>query len=80
MRLLVSTAIVVIAALLLLNAAYCWNGSLEEFPTDEQHEKIRVGTLAVGCVLAVVELALVYLARQLRRRESLRPSTSRGIP
>lgn len=52
-------AIVIVGALLALNVAYCRHGSLEEFPTDEQQEKIALVTTWLGTALAVVEVVLV---------------------
>lgn len=67
MRRLIWIPIAAIGALLMLNVAYCWNGSLEDFPTEEQQDKIRTVTLVNGVVLTVVEIGLIALARWLRR-------------
>jgi hypothetical protein len=75
-RLLVWVAAAVIAALLVLNAAYCWQGSLEEFPTDEQQDKVRVVTLALGFLLLMIEAGLIALAVWLRRQARAAPKAS----
>ena len=71
-RLLVWTAAAAIAALLVLNVAYCWHGSLEVLPTQEQQEKIFLFTLVLGGFLFILEAALIALAVSLRRRAGVK--------
>lgn len=58
---------IVVAIVLCLDVAYLMAGSLEEFPTGEQESKVRVVTSVVAAVLLVVEAALWFIYRQLRR-------------
>jgi hypothetical protein len=55
-----------VGLLLLLDVVYFVRGSLEEFPTAEQQEKIRTVTGVIGASLLVVEIALWRLLRYLR--------------
>ena len=57
-----------VALLLCLDVAYFFRGSLEEFPTDEQEDKVRRVSAALAAVLVVTELVLAALLRHLGRR------------
>jgi len=58
---------IVVAGLLVLDAAYFVNGSLEMFPTEEQQSKVRVVTAWLGAVLILLEAGLIVLFLWLRR-------------
>jgi hypothetical protein len=58
----------VVAVFLLLDIACYINGSPELFPTDEQQEKIKIFTVAVGIPLAYIEAALVLLLVRQQRK------------
>jgi hypothetical protein len=57
---------IAVALLLCLDVAYLLHGSLEEFPTPEQSNKIRVVTSVLAVLLLGVEVALWALFRRLR--------------
>jgi hypothetical protein len=57
----------VLGALLALDVAYGWRGSLEWFPTAGQQDKVRVVTRVIGGGLGVLEFATLFaLWRQWR--------------
>jgi hypothetical protein len=56
-------AMVVVGLLLCLDVLYFIRGSLEEFPTDEQMDKVRTVTAVIAVVLAVAEIGLWALFR-----------------
>jgi hypothetical protein len=57
----------VVGMLFLLAIAYFVRGSLEEFPTDEQIDKVRSVTAVSAALLLVVEVGLLSLLRRLPR-------------
>lgn len=61
-------AMIAVGLLLCLDVAYFLRGSLEEFPTDEQQDKVRRVTAAIAAVLVLAEVALWSLLRHLRPR------------
>jgi hypothetical protein len=62
------------AILLLLDAAYFFNGSLELFPTPDQQAKVRGVAVLLGACFAVTEVAICYLlARLLRKKQATDP-------
>ena len=61
-----------LAVLLLLLAGYVVQGSLEQFPTDEQQGKTRIGALLGFVVLAVLEIAVVVKAIRSAKPKTLR--------
>ena len=69
-KLAVLLAMTVAAALLFLDILYFARGSLEQFPTEEQDDKIRVVTAVIAVALIVVELGLWHLLRSLDVRQS----------
>jgi len=60
-RVAVRSVMLVLGLLLIVFIAYAINGSLEEFPTEEDHAKVRTvaGVLATTIILAEVALWLV---------------------
>lgn len=69
-RLAVIFAMLVVGLLLLLAVAYFARGSLEEFATAEQQDKIRTVMGVAALLLAALEVALWRLLRHLRRAPS----------
>ena len=67
-RYVVVVAMLVVGLLLCLDLAYLVRGSLEEFPTDEDHGKVRLVTTAIAGALLVAELGLGFLLRSLSAR------------
>ena len=59
---------IVTGAILCISVVYFLRGSLEMFPTEEDHAKIRVVMGATTAILIAVELALWFLLRHLKRR------------
>ncbi len=47
------------SGLLLLALIYFLNGSLEEFPTEEQQEKVKIVTGGLSVIFLIIELLLV---------------------
>ena len=74
LRSVVLLAMVVVGLLLCLDVAYFAHGSLEWFPTDEQEDKVRRVTAALGAVLLASELVLWSILRHLRRGATPRRS------
>ena len=68
MRIALWLGCAVVAAVLAVNVAYCWHGSLEAMPTEEQQDKVFVVTIALGMVLAVIEAVLVAAAMRVGTR------------
>jgi hypothetical protein len=66
----VGLGMVVTGLLLLLAVLYFARGSLEEFPTAEQQDKVRTVTGAAALLLAGLEVALWRLLRHVRRASS----------
>ena len=55
--------------LLVLAVMYFLNGSLEEFPTQEQQEKIKVTMGGLSIIFLVIELIL--LSKIIKQRQKL---------
>jgi hypothetical protein len=45
---------------------------LEQFPTEEQEDKVRTVTSAIAVLLSVTELGLWWLLRQVERPNTIR--------
>ena len=67
---------IAVGLLLCLDVAYFFRGSLEEFPTEEQMDKIRRVTAVLAGVLVAAELALWWALRLLSRRATPRERTT----
>lgn len=59
--------IVLVAVLLVLDVAYLMSGSLEQHPTGEQEDKVRVVTAAIAVLLLALEIGLLLAYRRLAR-------------
>ena len=59
-------AMAVVALLLAVDIAYLVSGSLEQFPTAEQEDKVRIVSSAIAVLLIVIEIALWVAHRSLR--------------
>ena len=64
MKYVVVIAMLVVGLLLCLDLAYLLQGSLEEFPTDEDHEKVRLVTTAIAAALVIAEFGLWSMLRR----------------
>lgn len=60
-------ALVVVGLLLGLDLAYFVNGSIEMYPTAEDHEKVRLVTGMIAVVLTAIGVGLAPLLQHLRR-------------
>lgn len=68
-----------VGAVLLLDIAYFFHGSLEWYPTDEQQEKVKIVTAIIAILLAVVETVIVaLLLRLFRKGLTVKPSGTAG--
>ena len=67
------------AALLMLDVAWFFNGSLELFPTHEQQGKTEVIAVLLGAGFAFTEAAILFFLRRLFRKQQAR-SPRAGIP
>ena len=67
MRAVIRLAMIATALALALDLAYFVRGSLEELPTVEDHEKVRLVTGAIAVLLALVEAGLWALLKIGRR-------------
>jgi hypothetical protein len=47
---------------------YFFRGSLEEFPTDEDHEKVRLVSGVFIAVLTLIEFLLFLIVRKINRK------------
>ena len=56
-------ALTVVGSALLVVLAYFVTGSLEQFPTDEQHNNVRVVTGVLATILGAIEIGLWTLLR-----------------
>lgn len=61
-----TAAMIVVAALLGVDIVYFISGSLEQFPTAEQEDKVRRVTAGIAILLIVIEMALWFARRRLR--------------
>ena len=66
-RVAVQVAMSVLGLMLIVFTAYGINGSLEEFPTDEQHDTVRTVSGVLVALLILAEAALWLLLRRLDR-------------
>ena len=66
-RIAILVGMLVVGLLMVVDVAYLVTGSLEEFPTAEQEDKVRTVTTAIAVVLVAVEMALWIVFRRLRR-------------
>ena len=62
----------VVGVALIVDILYLLNGSLEQFPTEEQEDKVRTVTSAIAVLLSATELGLWWLLRQLERPNTIR--------
>ena len=74
-RIGIVVAMIIGGLLLGLTVAYLIRGSLEEFPTAEQQEKVRVVTTVLAAALLAVEGALLLAWRRVGRAEAGAGST-----
>src|SRR5688500_15054771 len=69
LRITILLSMVVVGILLCLDLAYLMRGSLEQFPTAEQEDKVRWVTAAIAMLLLAVEVVLWLAYRRLTRHE-----------
>ena len=69
-------AMAVVGVVLGLTVLYFVRGSLEMFPTDEDHAKVRLVMGVISAILIAIELALWFLLRHVARRDSAPPNAS----
>jgi hypothetical protein len=67
-RLALWIALAVVGSALLVMLAYFVTGSLEQFPTDEQQNKVRVVTGVLATILLAIEIGLWSLLRHTKPR------------
>ena len=67
-RLALWMALTVVGSSLLVMLAYFVTGSLEQFPTDEQQNKVRVVTGVLATILLAIEIGLWSLLRYTKPR------------
>jgi hypothetical protein len=63
LRGIILVAMAVVAILLCLDVAYLVSGSLEQMPTPEQEDKVRIVTSVIAIMLLAVEAALWFIYR-----------------
>lgn len=64
-RWVVNIACAMAGVCLLLSFLYFWKGSLEMFPTEEQHEKARLAAVFLIIVFTLIEAVLLSIRRKL---------------
>jgi len=57
-------AIIIVAAFMILDITYYFNGSVELYPTEEQEEKVRLVAELMFFVLFIIEAILVISYRK----------------
>ena len=67
-------AMIVVGLGLCLDLMYLVRGSLEEFPTEEQEDKVRRVTAVGAALLLVMEIVLWSFLRQVQR-STVEPNT-----
>ena len=73
-------ALAAVAVLLFLAVLYFARGSLEEFPTADDHSKVRLGAGICAVLLLGVGLALRALLRRVSQAARGHPGDSAGPP
>jgi hypothetical protein len=63
-------AMIAVGLLLCLDVAYFVHGSLEEFPTEEQEDKVRRVSAVIAAILVVAEVGLWSVLRHLSAAQS----------
>ena len=58
-------AIIIVAALMIVNILYFFSGSVEFYPTEKQEEKVKLVTGLIFFVLFIVEAILVVFYRKI---------------
>ena len=69
LRVALLLAMVIVGVVLLVDIAYLIAGSLEQFPTAEQEDKVRRVTTAIAVLLVAIETGLWFAHRRLRRND-----------
>ncbi|HEX2091387.1 MAG TPA: hypothetical protein VHG28_03255 [Longimicrobiaceae bacterium] len=64
---MVGLAMIVVGLALVLDVMYYVHGSLEQYPTREDHDKVRLVTGFFGVLLATLEIGLGLLLWRLVR-------------
>ena len=67
LRVALPLSMAVVAVVLAADIAYLMVGSLEQFPTAEQEDKVRRVTGAIAVLLITLEIALWFAHRNLHR-------------
>jgi hypothetical protein len=62
---------IAVGVVLIVDILYLLNGSLEQFPTEEQENKVRTVTAVIALLLSVTELGLWSLLRHLERPNTM---------
>jgi predicted tellurium resistance membrane protein TerC len=70
-------ALIVVGVVLALDLAYFVHGSLEWYPTEDDHEKVRLVTGMIAVVLTAVVVGLAFLLQHLGRGRAA-PARSAG--
>ena len=73
-------ALAVVGFTLLVVLAYFVTGSLEQFPTDEQQNNVRVVTGVLATILLAIELGLWTLLRHTKSNGPPGERAPRGSP
>lgn len=55
------TTAILIALLLILDICYYFDGSLEDHPTEEQEEKVKIATVMFSVPLIAIEILALYM-------------------
>ena len=77
LRAVLLLAMVAVGILFALDIAYMMTGSLEQFQTDEQEDKVRRVTIVIAVLLLIAELVLWLAYRGLvQELKSPQPETS----
>jgi Na+/H+ antiporter NhaC len=65
---ILNTLICTVFIFLVASVLYYFNGSLEMYPTEEQHEKVRIVTGLFSVLLVILEVSLVSLRIKIAKR------------
>lgn len=67
-RILLNISIVIVALFIIASYMYFTHGSLEEFPTQEQEEKVEIVTSAFVVLFTGLEVVLICLRMKMKKR------------
>jgi uncharacterized membrane protein len=65
---IINITIFILLVAIILSSLYFVNGSLEEFPTKEQHEKVRLAMALVIFILIAFEAVMLFIRKSIKEK------------